>query len=130
MRVRFSDIGHCIYCGSTNEPLTREHVIPRGLDIVLSGHPPVMRQRPHHQIPSIHAVRRLAPGVKIFRGIDLRLDRGDDLETILTRSSASSAAVQGHPQRHATESLEEPCQPRQPETDAREVDAQQKPDHL
>src|SRR5438876_7852515 len=26
--------------------------------------------------------------------------------------------------------LDEPCQPRQPETDAREVDAQQKPKHL
>ena len=47
-------------------------------DIVLSRHPPVMRQRPHHQIPGIHAVGRLALGAKIFRGIKLRLDRGDD----------------------------------------------------
>ncbi len=47
-------------------------------DIVLPRHAPVMRQRPHHQIPGIHAVRRLALGAKILRGIKLRLDRGDD----------------------------------------------------
>jgi hypothetical protein len=47
-------------------------------DIVLPGHPPVVRQGPHHQVPCIQALRRLAPGAKIFRGIDLRLDRRDD----------------------------------------------------
>jgi hypothetical protein len=26
-----TDIGQCIYCGETNPPLTREHVLPRGL---------------------------------------------------------------------------------------------------
>jgi hypothetical protein len=46
--------------------------------VVLSGHPPVMRQRSHHQIPGIHAVWRFAPGVKILGGIELRLDGGDD----------------------------------------------------
>ena len=37
-----------------------------------------MRQRPHHQIPGIQAARRLAPGAKIFRRIELRFDRGHD----------------------------------------------------
>ena len=37
-----------------------------------------MRQRAHHQIPCIHAVRRFALGAEIFRGVKLRLDRGDD----------------------------------------------------
>ncbi|MGP8124201.1 MAG: hypothetical protein ACLP8B_27240, partial [Xanthobacteraceae bacterium] len=45
--------------------------------IVLSRHPPVVRQRPHQQVPRIHAVRLLALGAKIFRRIELRLDRGD-----------------------------------------------------
>lgn len=27
----YTNIGHCIYCGSTDEPLTREHVLPRGI---------------------------------------------------------------------------------------------------
>jgi len=46
--------------------------------IVLARYPPVMRQRPHHQIPGVQAVWRFAPAAKIFRHIDLRLDRGDD----------------------------------------------------
>ena len=47
-------------------------------DIVLACHAPVIRQCPHHQIPGIHAIRRFAPGAKAFRGIELRLDRGND----------------------------------------------------
>ena len=47
-------------------------------DIVLPRHAPIMRQRPHHQIPRVEAFRRLALGAKIFRGIELRLDRRDD----------------------------------------------------
>jgi len=46
--------------------------------MILPGHPPVMRQRPHHQVPGIHAVGRLALGAKTLRRIELRLDRGDD----------------------------------------------------
>jgi len=49
-----------------------------GGDAVLPRHPPVVGERPHHQIPCIHIVRRLAPAAEIFRGIDLRLDRHDD----------------------------------------------------
>ncbi len=37
-----------------------------------------MRQRPHHQVPRIHVVRRLAPGPEILGGVELRLDRRDD----------------------------------------------------
>jgi hypothetical protein len=37
-----------------------------------------MRQRPHHQIPRIQAVGRLALGAEVFRGVELRLDCGDD----------------------------------------------------
>jgi hypothetical protein len=44
--------------------------------VVLPRYPPV--QRPHHQIPGIHAVRRFAPGAKILCGIELWLDGGDD----------------------------------------------------
>ena len=63
--------------------------------IVLPRHPPVMRQRPHHQIPGVHAVRRLAPGAKIFRGIELRLDRGDDRlgDLVLHREHVGEIAV-------------------------------------
>ena len=31
MKFPYTNIGRCIYCGSTQEPLTREHVLPRGL---------------------------------------------------------------------------------------------------
>lgn len=31
MAFPFTTIGHCIYCDSTEPPLTREHVLPRGL---------------------------------------------------------------------------------------------------
>ncbi len=40
--------------------------------------PPVMRQRPHHEIPGVHAARCLLLRAKAFGGIELRLDRGDD----------------------------------------------------
>ena len=63
--------------------------------IVLPRHPPVMRQRPHHQIPGVHAVRRLALGAKILRGIELRLDRGDDGlgDLVLHREHVGEVAV-------------------------------------
>jgi hypothetical protein len=28
----FRDIGQCIYCGDKTSPLSREHVLPKGLD--------------------------------------------------------------------------------------------------
>jgi hypothetical protein len=31
MRFPYTFVGQCIYCGSTKEPLTREHVLPKGL---------------------------------------------------------------------------------------------------
>src|SRR4051794_33678678 len=31
MDMFHTDIGQCIYCGNTKPPLTREHVLPRGL---------------------------------------------------------------------------------------------------
>jgi len=31
MQNRLATIGYCIYCGSTQPPLTREHIIPEGL---------------------------------------------------------------------------------------------------
>ena len=54
-----------------------------------------MRQRPHHQIPGVHAVRRLALGAKILRGIELRLDRGDDGlgDLVLHREHVGEVAV-------------------------------------
>ena len=66
-----------------------------GDQIVLSRHAPVIRHRPHDQIPRIHAVRRLTLGPKIFCGIELRLDRGDDglSDLILNRKHVGEAAV-------------------------------------
>ena len=63
--------------------------------IVLSRHPPVVRQRPHHQVPCVHAIRRLALGAKTFRGIELRLDRGDDGlgDLVLHREHVDESAV-------------------------------------
>ena len=46
--------------------------------VVLPRYPSAMRRRPHHQIPGVEAAGRLAPGAKIFRGVELRFDRGDD----------------------------------------------------
>ena len=37
-----------------------------------------MRQRPHHQVPGVEVLGRLASGAKILRRIELRLDRRDD----------------------------------------------------
>ena len=58
----------------------RDRLFQQGLrgDAVGPRHPPVMRQRPHHQVPRVHVVGRFAPAAKILRRIDLRLDRGDD----------------------------------------------------
>src|SRR5258705_9626971 len=47
-------------------------------ETVGTRHPPVMRQRPHHQVPRVHAVGWLAPAAKVLRGVNLRLDRSDD----------------------------------------------------
>ena len=34
----YTDIGECIYCGETESPLTREHVLPRGLGGSIAPH--------------------------------------------------------------------------------------------
>jgi hypothetical protein len=47
-------------------------------DIVLSRETPEVGQRPDHQTPGVHAVRRSAPGMEMFRGEELRFDRGSD----------------------------------------------------
>ena len=47
-------------------------------DIVLSRETPEMGQRSHHQAPGVHVARCPAPGMEIFRGKELRFDRGDD----------------------------------------------------
>jgi hypothetical protein len=54
-----------------------------------------MPQRPHHQIPGVQAIGRFAPGAKIFRSIDLRLDRRDDGlgDLILHREHIGEIAV-------------------------------------
>src|SRR4051812_15578081 len=57
--------------GRLLEQRLRDHVI-------LSRHPPVVRQRPHHQIPCVHVIRGFAIGAKVLRGIELRLNRSDD----------------------------------------------------
>ncbi len=66
-----------------------------GHHLILAGHPPVMRQRAHHQVPGIQAVRRLAPGAEILRRIELRLDRGDDGlgDLVLDREHVGELAV-------------------------------------
>ena len=63
--------------------------------IIVPGYSPEMRHRPHHQIPRIQAIRRLAPGVEIFRDIDLWLDRGDDGigDFVLNRKDVSDISV-------------------------------------
>jgi hypothetical protein len=63
--------------------------------IIRSRHSPIVRQRPHHQIPCVHAVRRFALGAKIFRGIELRLDRSDDRlgDLVLHGEHVGEAAV-------------------------------------
>src|SRR5215813_8333828 len=64
-------------------------------DIILPGHPPVMRQSPHYQIPGIHTVRRLALGAKALPSIELRLDCGDYGlgDFVLHREHVGQAAV-------------------------------------
>jgi hypothetical protein len=54
-----------------------------------------MGQRPHHQIPSIEAAGRLASGAKIFRGVELWLNRGDDGfgDLVLNRENVGKFAV-------------------------------------
>src|ERR1700679_999727 len=49
----------------------------------------------HHQIPGVQGVWRLAPRTKIFRGIDLRFNRGDNGlgDLILHREDVSQIAV-------------------------------------
>jgi hypothetical protein len=63
--------------------------------IILPGHSPEMRHRPHHQIPRIQAVRRFASGAEIFRDIDLWLDGGDDGigDLVLNRKNVSEISV-------------------------------------
>ncbi len=47
-------------------------------NIILPRHPPEMRKRPHHQVPRIHAARRLALVAETFRSKNLRLDGRHD----------------------------------------------------
>ena len=65
------------------------------LEIILARHSPVMRQRAHHQIPGVQAVGRFALGMKILRGINLRLDRGNNRlsDLILNREYVGNAAI-------------------------------------
>ena len=74
-----------------------DRLLEQGLrdHVVLARHPPVVRQRPHHQVPGVHAVRRLAPGAEILRGVELRLDRGDDRlgDLVLHREHVGEVAV-------------------------------------
>jgi hypothetical protein len=47
-------------------------------DIVLPRDAPVVGQSPHDEVPGIEAVGRATPGVRAFRGVELRLDGGHD----------------------------------------------------
>jgi len=68
--------GECLGIVRVEGNCPREQHLRRG--IVAGGHPPKMRQRPHHQAPSVETPGRLALGVKVFCRIELWLDRGDD----------------------------------------------------
>src|SRR3954454_12867417 len=61
----------------------------------LPGDSPIMRQRSHNQMPRLHAFGRLALGTKVFRGIELRFDGGDNGlgDFILYREHVGEAAV-------------------------------------
>ncbi len=63
--------------------------------IILSCYSPVVRQRSHYEIPCVQAVGRLTLGAKIFRGIELRLDCGDDGlgNLVLHREDVGQVAV-------------------------------------
>ena len=54
-----------------------------------------MGQRPHHQTPGIQAFRRVALAVEILRGVELRLDRGDDRlgDLVLHREHVGETAI-------------------------------------
>ena len=53
-------------------------------DVVLSSDAPVVRERPHDQLPGVHAVGRLALGAKVFRGDQLWFDcRNDSLRNLV-----------------------------------------------
>jgi hypothetical protein len=83
-----------------------------GRDIILAGHPPIVRQGAHHQIPSVQAVGRLAFGAKIFRRIDLRLDRADNglADLVLHREHVGEVAVVAfRPKRAAGRDVIELC---------------------
>ena len=63
--------------------------------IVLPGHPPVMRQRPHHQIPGIETAGRLASSAKIFGSVQLWLNCCDDRfgDLVLNSENVGKVAV-------------------------------------
>ena len=65
------------------------------IEVVLPRHPPVVRQRPHHQVPGVELLGRLAQGAEILRGIDLRLDRRDDRlgDLVLHREHVGNVAI-------------------------------------
>jgi hypothetical protein len=62
---------------------------------IRARYPPVMRQRPHHQIPGIDAAGRLAVAAEILGGINLRLDGRDDGvgDLVLHREHIDQVAV-------------------------------------
>ena len=45
--------------------------------MILGRHAPHLRERLHHQVPGVDALRRLAPHARGFRQQDLRADRAD-----------------------------------------------------
>ena len=63
--------------------------------VVRPRHPPVMRERAHHEIPGVEAARRLVLRAKAFGGIEMRLDRGDDRlgDLVLHGEDVRDAAV-------------------------------------
>src|SRR5438105_587443 len=64
-------------------------------EVVLTGNAPVMRQRPHDQIPGIEALGRLALSAKILRRVELRFNRGNDGlgDLVLNREHIGKVAV-------------------------------------
>ena len=48
-----------------------------GALMLLGGHAPHVRERLHHEVPGVDALRRLAPHARRFGEQDLRADRAD-----------------------------------------------------
>src|ERR1700722_14923080 len=75
----------------------RRRLFEQGLrdQIILPRHTPVVRQRPHHQIPGVQAIGRFAPGMEVLRRVELRFDGGYDGfgNLVLYREQIGKAAV-------------------------------------